>query len=201
MRRRTEGERVEQEAELLLLLLGAEAHHREDALLYVATVDTDRATADLVAVADQVVGVGQRRTRVLLEGVDPLRLGRGEGVVHRGPGASTYGDISALGGLGRRLEQRRVHDPYERPGSLVDEPAASPDLETRRTEQRTRGRHLSCSEEDAVAGGSPDALGEAGTLGIREVLGNRTAELAILLNEDVGKSLGSALLGPVLPRV
>src|SRR5436305_2927769 len=73
VRRRAELERVEQEAELLLRFLFAEAHQAEDALLDVAAVDTDRAAADLVAVADDVVGVGQRVARVLLELVDRLR--------------------------------------------------------------------------------------------------------------------------------
>ena len=41
-----------------------DAHHREHPFLNVAAVDTDRAAADLVAVADDVVGVGQRACRV-----------------------------------------------------------------------------------------------------------------------------------------
>ena len=53
------------------LLLG-DAEQVEDPLLHVGAVDTDRAAADLVAVADDVVGVGQRLARVVLEGVDPL---------------------------------------------------------------------------------------------------------------------------------
>ena len=63
-------ERVEQEAELLLRLVLAEAHHREDPLLDVVAVDTDRAAADLVAVADDVVGPGQRVAGVAVERVD-----------------------------------------------------------------------------------------------------------------------------------
>src|SRR3954471_23793343 len=43
--RGAEGEGVEQEAELLLCLLLADAHDREDPLLDVLAVDTDRATA------------------------------------------------------------------------------------------------------------------------------------------------------------
>src|SRR5690606_31165916 len=41
---------VEEEAELLLRLLRADAHDVEHALLHVTAVDTDRAAADLVAV-------------------------------------------------------------------------------------------------------------------------------------------------------
>ena len=118
----------------------AEAHHREDPLLDVAAVDTDRAAADLVAVADDVVGVGQRRARVGVEGVERLRLRRGERVVHRGPGAGADGDVAARGRVDGRLEQRRVDDPEERPGRLVDQPAAAADLQPGRAEQRPRRR-------------------------------------------------------------
>ena len=75
VRRRAEGEGVQQESELLLGLVVIDAHHREHPLLDVATVDTDRAAADLVAVAHDVVGVGQRAARIGVE--RRLRLRRG----------------------------------------------------------------------------------------------------------------------------
>src|SRR6478752_2117990 len=43
VRRGAEGEGIEEEAELLLRLVVGDPHHREDALLHVALVDTDRA--------------------------------------------------------------------------------------------------------------------------------------------------------------
>src|SRR5205085_12059268 len=75
VRRRAVLEGPQQEAELLLRLLLGEPHDAEDALLDVLAVDTDRAATDLVAVADDVVGVGQRAARVGVEGVDALGLG------------------------------------------------------------------------------------------------------------------------------
>src|SRR6476620_1109125 len=60
VRRRAKGEGVQQESELVLGFVVIDAHHREHPFLDLATVDTDRAAADLVAVADDVVGVGQR---------------------------------------------------------------------------------------------------------------------------------------------
>ncbi|MCU1641573.1 MAG: hypothetical protein JWN03_1848, partial [Nocardia sp.] len=42
-------------------------------------------------------------------------------------------------------------------------------------------------------------LGQTFTLGVGQVLGDRTTEGAVLLNEDVGQALGAALLGPLLP--
>ena len=92
-----------------------QAHQLEDPFLDVALVDTDGAAADFVAVADDVVGVGQGRFRVLVEGVHELGLGRGEGVVHGGPLAGTDGHVAGGHGGGGRLEHRRVHDPARRP--------------------------------------------------------------------------------------
>src|SRR5262249_27813919 len=60
VRRRAVLERVEQEAELGAGLLGGQADHVEHRLLYRGGVDTDRAATDLVAVAHDVVRVGQR---------------------------------------------------------------------------------------------------------------------------------------------
>ena len=88
VRRRAVLEGVEEEAELLLRLVLVDAHDREDPLLDVLAVDTDRAAPDLVAVADDVVGPGQG-----VAGVRCRRCrgpcGRGEGVVHGGPRAGS----------------------------------------------------------------------------------------------------------------
>ena len=175
MRRCAVLEGVEEEAELLLCLVLVDAHDREDALLDVLAVDTDRPAADLVAVADDVVGPGERVAGVGVEGVDVL--GRGEGVVHGGPGAVAEGDVARGGGVGRRLEQRCVHDPEEAPGVLVDEVAPAPDLEARGTEQRPAGLDRAGGEEDAVARLGPDVGGDAGLLGIGDVLGDRSGQL------------------------
>ena len=131
-----ERERVEEEAELLLRLLLGEAQIVEHPLLDVAAVDTDRPATDLVAVADDVVGVRQRRARVLVEGVEQLRLGRREGMVHGSPGARADGDVTRP--PRPSLEHRGVDDPQERPRRLVDQPAASADLAAGRAEQRLR---------------------------------------------------------------
>src|SRR5690606_6938343 len=132
VRRGAVGERVEQEAELLPRLLLADAHDGEDPLLDVPAVDTDGSAADLVAVAHDVVGVCERVARVLLEAVDPLGGRGGEGVVDGGPRAGADGDVVVLAG---GLEERRVDDPDEGPGVLVDEPGAPADLEAGGAEQ------------------------------------------------------------------
>ena len=57
-------------------------------------------------------------------------------MVHGGPGAAADRDVAGGGRLVGRLEQRRVDDPQEAPGVLVDQPAAAADLEPRGAEQR-----------------------------------------------------------------
>ena len=106
----------------------------EHALLHLGAVDTDGAAADLVAVQDEVVGVGERGARVLVEGVGELRLRRGERVVHRRPA-----DLLAPVVLDR-LEDRRVDDPDEVPRRLVDQAAAAVILQGALDTERTTGR-------------------------------------------------------------
>ena len=67
VRRRAHGERVEQEAELRPLLVGAEREQVEDLRLDVRLVDPERAAAELVAVDDQVVGVRERVAGIVVE--------------------------------------------------------------------------------------------------------------------------------------
>ena len=136
VRRRAVLERLQQEAELVPGLLLGDAEHLEHPLLHVRAVNTDGAATDLVAVADDVVGPGQRVVRVLVEVVGPVRVRRGERVVHRGPLAGADGHVV---GVGDRLEHRRVHDPHERPRVVVDQAAVLPDLQPRRAEQRAHG--------------------------------------------------------------
>ena len=58
MGRRTELEGIEEEAELLTSLFGADLKRGKDLLLNVLAVDTDRAAADFPAVQDAVIGLG-----------------------------------------------------------------------------------------------------------------------------------------------
>ena len=63
VRRRAVGQRVEQEAELLALVLGTDPERREHLRLHVGLVDAHRAAADLPAVQHDVVGLGDRAAR------------------------------------------------------------------------------------------------------------------------------------------
>ena len=135
VRRGAELEGVQQEAELRLSFLLSDTHHVEHTVLDVAAVDTDGAAANLVAVADNVVGVGQRVARVLFEGVNPLGLGRSERVVDGRPGTVAQRDVTLGLGVAGGLEERRVDDPGEGPGVGIDQIAALADLEAGRAEQ------------------------------------------------------------------
>src|SRR5690606_28830738 len=72
------GERVEEEPEAPPGLLRPDADGGEHALLYVLPVDAQRSAAHLVAVQDEVVGVGAHGPRVGLEEVEVLVVRPGE---------------------------------------------------------------------------------------------------------------------------
>ena len=194
-------EGIQQEAELRLGFLLADAHHVEHAVLDVAAVDTDGAAADLVAVADDVVGVGQRVTRVLVEGVNPFGLGRGERVVDGRPGAVAQRDVALGLGVAGGLEERSIDDPGESPGIGIDEVAALTNLKAGGAKQLTRGGGLASGEEDAVTGVGAGRGSQTLTLGLGDVLGDGATQRAVLGNRDVGQALGAARLGPLLPLV
>ncbi len=179
-----------------------QAHDLEDALLHVAAVDTDRPAADLVAVADDVVGVGQRRAGVGVEGVEELGLRRGERVVHGGPRAGADGDVAGRDGIRGGLEQRRVDDPQEAPRRLVDEPAAPADLERgRRRAGRARLFVAPAAKKMQSPGFAPTCSARPARSVSDRFLATGPASVAVLLHEHVRQAAGAALLGPLLPGV
>src|SRR5699024_1372384 len=199
--RSAEGEGVEQEAELLAGLLLGDSHDLEHALLDVPLVDTDGTAADLIAVADDVVGVGQRGTRVLVKGVQELRLRGGKGVLHGSPCGVAEGHVTLCAGVGCRLEHRRVNDPGEGPLVVVNESQLLGNLAACRTQQAAGRLGVTGCEEDAVARLRADVIGDTSALIISDVLCNWTGQLAVLAHQDVGQALCTALLGPLLPGV
>ena len=97
-------ESVRQETELLLGLFGREAQYAEHFLLELRVENTDRASADLNAVHDEIVGIGTDATRVGVHQREVLALGRRERMVHR---------IVTLR-LVIPFEQREIDDPQRR---------------------------------------------------------------------------------------
>ena len=166
-------------------------------------VDTDRPAADLVAVADDVVGVGQGRAGVGVEGVEALGLRRGERVVHRGPGAGADGDVA--GGRRRRRPARtaaRRRPSRNAQAASSIRPHAPADLEPGGAEQRPR------RPWPAPAAKKMQSPGWAPTCAARPA---RSASVRFLatgppsspssLDQHVGQPAGAALLGPLLPGV
>src|SRR5690606_5052131 len=194
-------EGLEEEAELLLRVLLRDPHDAEDALLHLTGVDADRAAADLVAVADDVVRVRERLPRILVEGVEELGLGRREGVVDRGPRALTHRDVASGLRVRGRLEERRVDNPHERPLRLVEEALADGDLLAGRAQEAAGRGDVRGREEDRIAGGGACRLEETGPLLLRQVLRDWSGQLAVRLDEDVGEALRAPLLRPLLPAV
>ena len=164
-------------------------------------MDTNGAATDLVAVADDVVGVGQRGTRILVEGVQELRLRGGECVVHGSPCGVAKSHIALCAGICCRLEHRRVNDPGEGPLVVVDEPQLLGDLAACRAQQAAGRLGVAGCEEDAVARLRTDVVGNTSALVVGDVLRDWTGQLAVLAHQDVGQALRTALLGPLLPGV
>ncbi|MPM29941.1 hypothetical protein SDC9_76483 [bioreactor metagenome] len=121
--------------------------------------------------------------------------------MHRGPASVADRDITFGGGLGCRLEQRRIDHPAECPRLEIDQIAAVADLDPSRPEQLLRALPLPGGEEDRIAGLGAGGGHQCCLFFVREVLGDRPGELAGLVDRDVGQPAGAALLGPLLPGV
>src|SRR5699024_12419011 len=78
-------EGIQEEAELLLCFFFANAHYVKDALLNISVMDTNGTTANFIAIAENVIGIGSCLTRVCIERVNSLRLRSGKGLEHSGP--------------------------------------------------------------------------------------------------------------------
>ena len=115
---------VDEEAELGHSALRCETEYLEHLLLQFAVVDTQTASADLDAVAHEVVGLGTNQLRMLLEQGDVVRVGHGERVV---------GGHQALF-LVAPLEEREVDNPQTLKLVLASQTQTVAHLETQRAE-------------------------------------------------------------------
>ena len=121
-------------------------------------------------------------------------VGAVNGMVDRGPALVAAVELDPL-------EHRRVDHPDELPRVVVDEAAPLPHLEPGGREQAEGVGASACREEDTVTRTGARLRREAGTLVLGQVLGDRAAELTVLLHQHVGQTLGAARPGPVLPGV
>src|SRR4051812_1145976 len=106
VRRGPEPQRLQEEAELVLGLLVADAHRREALLLHDGIGQPDRSPADLESVQDEIVAVAEDASWIGFQILDVLVVGPGEGVM----GGDEPLEILVV------LEERRGGDPEEKPG-------------------------------------------------------------------------------------
>src|SRR6476646_3062698 len=180
VRRRSHAERVQQEAELRLLILAADAEEVEDTGLDVRLVNPKGTTAELVAVPDQVVGECERVRGILVEAVLPLRRRTREGMVDSAPPLLFLVP----------LEHRKVRDPEPRPGALVDQIQALRKMDAQCSEHTRGHRPPVGREEERLAG----PAGEGFELLRGQELRDRRADLARLVVHQVRETLGAPLL-------
>ncbi|MCY1351842.1 hypothetical protein D9M69_381190 [compost metagenome] len=182
MRRRAVFQGVEQEAELLFLLLFADAEHAEHRLLHALVVDTDGTATQLGAVQHHVVGAGQGCGRVGLQ-LFRAALGRGEGVVQRGQAA-----VVVL------FEHREVHDPHRRP-LLGEQLEVMADLDAQRAQGFADDLGAVGAEEHDVAILGTHAIEDHVQVGLGDELDDRRLQaldaLGALVDLDVGQALGA----------
>ena len=132
MRRYTVLEGLHQEAELLLRLLRCEAKLLEHLLLNVSLVDTNRTTAELCTVEDDIVCL---RTYGALIGIDHREV-----LLHRHRERMMHRLVTAE--LIGPLEHRELGYPEELPCLTVDEIEVCTELETKCTKCAPYGRVL-----------------------------------------------------------
>ena len=200
MRWGAEAQGVEQEAELFLGFVVADAQHGKDFFLRVGAVDTDAASAHLAAVEHQVVGLA-------FDALDDRGVGAGElvqvfvqrcgeGVVQAVP-AAAFGQGAVFG----PLDEGEVHDPE--PGVLVgvDELQVVGELDPQLAEHAGDGGGLGVNTKanqvavlgfefvDQLGGDFGDELGDAGFEGAVGDLADGQAAGAELL-DPLGQGVG-----------
>ena len=159
--------------ELVVGLLGIDTHHGEHAFLNVSAVDADRPATDLMAVADDVVCIGEYLTGVCADGILVAGFGSGERVMHRSPRSGTDRDVARGRGVVGRFEnggstirrkpmrRRRSCSVGER--SHREPPPATPATSWPAQPRRTRSRRVSHRRGLPIV-----------ALGVGEVLGHRS---------------------------
>ena len=138
--------------------------------------------------------------RILVEGVDPILGRHGERVVHRSPLGVADCHIVIIRIVGG-LEQREVHNPSESEIVGLEQTGTIGKFHTHGTQQLLSGGATACCEEHGIAVFRANGFLQASALLLRQVLSNRSLELAVLSEHHVGEALGAALLGPILPSV
>ena len=186
MRWRAVLERIEQKAELELLLVRADGERLEHGGLHIGAVDPHRTTADLIAVDGEVVGLGQARARIGVQQADVVVLGRGERVVAGVPTLLVF----------VVLEHREVDDPAWCPGAAVQMPLLVADLGAQGAERVVDHLGAVSAKEDQIAVLRAGAAHDLAQRGGIEVLDDGRlqaglVELRDVVDLDVREALGA----------
>ena len=189
VRRSTELEGVEQEAELLTGFFRTDLEGFEDLFLDFFAVDTDGAAADFPTVEDHVVGLGVGMFRIGDEEVLMTVERAGERMVAGNPALVFF----------RVLEHREVDDPERLPARGEEAVRLAEfgvtDLQAESAEAVPDDLGLVGAEEHDVAVLGAGAFDDRVELFIGEVLDDRALETFAALGEivdlDVGETLGT----------
>ena len=144
---------------------------------------------------DDVVRVGQRLVGRLLEAVEPLLVGRGEGVVDRGPAAGPPHPVFSNIGASTTQQNAQV-DSSIRPARLAISMRAAP------SSSCASRRSLAAAKKMASPGLAPTASASPDRCSADRFLATGPLGSPVSRVEDhVGQAAGAAGLGPVLPAV
>src|SRR6266540_6091258 len=147
-------------------------------------MDPDRARTELPPVPDQVVMLAEGRTGIGLDQVLMALDGAREGVMNERP-------------LARVLvfeEQRKVEDPEDLVARLVHELELLAEVEPESTEHPLHQRGGVRDEENGRTGHALKRF----ELALRQELGDRRADLARLVEDEIREALGAPLLRELL---
>ena len=181
MRRSTKFQGVEEEAELLLCALVAEAKGLEHAHLCCSGMNTDGAAAHLVAIEHHIVGPGLGTGRISCHELHVAFHGSGKGMV--------AGNVAVLFLV--VFEERELSDPEEVEAVLGDEIELLGNVHAQIAEGCVHHFRIACLEEEDV----PGLCIKAGTNGRALLLGQEFGygrlPLGVGLDLDPGKALGA----------
>ncbi len=141
MRRRAELERFEKEAKFVASFLRGESEDIEDPRLNVASMDSDRAAADLGSIQHEIIGL---RAYPFGMGLEQLKI-----FVHRGSERMMPRDPAVFGGI--EFQERKINDPQHVPLPRRNPVLLLRQFETERAKQIQSGFLRTRHQKDRIA--------------------------------------------------
>ena len=178
-----------------------DTHDGKYAFLHVTAVNTNGTAADFVAVAHNVIRIGQSVTGVGVKSIQAFRFRGGEGVVHCSPGGMPQCHITGCLCVGGRFKQGCIDNPGECPLPFFDQAKALRDLIAGSAQQCAGRFRVTCGEENAITRFRTHVSGNASAFFLSNVLSHRAGQFTVFTDKDVGQTFCAALLSPVLPAI